>query len=163
MIPPTVTQSLSRRSATAEIGQSTLARITSRSGLSGCAETNSPIASFSAASSCGCSNSSTGIGGGTGRPSPSAATFCPAVAVPVAGAAAGGSLFLEIEDRALTDLGVLLDLLAVGLRFLEDLQHPLAAGTGRAERATLDQRLDRLLVDRAVVHALAEVPDRGEW
>src|ERR1019366_971022 len=73
------------------------------------------------------------------------------------GGRVGGSLFLEIEDRALTHLGVLLGLLAVGLRFLEDLQHPLAAGTGRAERATLDQRLDRLLVDRAVVHALAEV------
>ena len=66
MIPPTVTQSLSRRSASAEIGQSTRARSASRSGFSGCAETNSPIASFSAASSSGCSNSSVGIGGCTG-------------------------------------------------------------------------------------------------
>ena len=30
------------------------------------------------------------------------------------------------------------------------------------KRAALDQRLDRLLVDRAGVDALAEVPQRGE-
>ena len=39
---------------------------------------------------------------------------------------------------------------------------PLRRRAGRAERAALDQRLDRLLVDRAAVDALAEVPQRGE-
>src|ERR1700688_649842 len=71
-------------------------------------------------------------------------------------------VFLEIEDRALTDQRILLDLLTSPLSLLEHAQHALATRSGRAERAALDQRLDCLLVDRAVVHALAEVPDRSE-
>jgi hypothetical protein len=74
-----------------------------------------------------------------------------------------GCVFLQIEDRALPDLRVLLQLLACPLGLLEDFEHPLAGRAGGAERAALDQRLDRLLVDRAVVDALAEVPDRAEW
>ena len=77
---------------------------------------------------------------------------------------AGGVLlaFLEVEDRALSDEGVLLGLLARRLGLLEHFEHPPAGGTGGAEGAALDERLDRLLVDRAGVHALAEVPQRIE-
>ena len=74
----------------------------------------------------------------------------------------GASVFLQVEDRALADLRVLLHLLAGGLGLLEHLEHSLARRAGRVERAALDQRLDRLLVDGAAVDALAEVPDRGE-
>src|SRR5271154_5179865 len=74
---------------------------------------------------------------------------------------APGRLFLQVEDRALADLRVLLELLPGGLCRLQDLHHPLAARAGRAEGPALDERLDRLLVDRAVVNALAEVPQRG--
>ena len=116
---------------------------------------NSPIASFSTASSSACSNSSEEIGGWTGRASPEPAGAAVARSRRCAG-------FGQVEDRALADQRVLLDLLAGRLRLLEHVQHALAARPGRAERAALDQRLDRLLVDRAVVDALAEVPQRGE-
>ena len=69
----------------------------------------------------------------------------------------GGSAGIEVEDRALADQRVLLGLLARALGLLEHRQHALAGGAGRAERAALDQRLDRLLVDRAAVDARAEV------
>ena len=39
---------------------------------------------------------------------------------------------------------------------------PLRRGAGGAEGAALDQGLDRLLVDRAAVDPLAEVPQRAE-
>src|SRR6185437_6914582 len=70
--------------------------------------------------------------------------------------------FCQVEDRTLADLRILLDLLARALRLLEHGEHALAARAGRTERAALDQGLDRLLVDGAVVDALAEVPQRGE-
>src|SRR5664280_1491058 len=73
-----------------------------------------------------------------------------------------GRLILQVEDRALPDERVLLDLLPGGLRLLEHREHALAAGARGAQRAALDQRLDRLLVDRAVVDALAEVPQGRE-
>ena len=69
----------------------------------------------------------------------------------------------EVEDRALADLRVELRLLA--RRPAPDsstVEHAPARGAGRAERAALDQRLDRLLVDGAAVDALAEVPQRRE-
>src|ERR1700704_5090752 len=72
------------------------------------------------------------------------------------------SRFCQVEDRALTDQGVLLGLLSGALRLLEHRQHALATRACRAERTALDQGLDRLLVYRAVVDALAEVPQRGE-
>src|SRR5581483_4473769 len=68
----------------------------------------------------------------------------------------------EVEDRALAAARVLLRGLAGRLRLGEDLQHAPAGGARGVERAALDQALDRALVDRARVHALAEVPDRGE-
>ena len=71
------------------------------------------------------------------------------------GAAVGRA---EVEDRALADLGVELGLGARALRGLQHLEHPAARGAGGAEGAAHDQRLDRLLVDRAAVDALAEVP-----
>src|SRR5271168_2824821 len=71
-------------------------------------------------------------------------------------------IVVEVEDRALADERILLDLLARPLGLLEHLEHALAARSGRAERAALDQRLDRLLVDRSAVHALAEIPQRNE-
>ena len=110
----------------------------SRTCLSGCAEMNRPIDSFSIASSSCCSNSSGGIGGCDGR-----------------GERRGGAVAVRrrrpprVEDRALADLRVLLGLLPGGLRLLEHGEHALARRAGRAERAALDQRLDRLLVDRA--------------
>ncbi len=70
----------------------------------------------------------------------------------------GARLGCEVEDRALADLGVLLSLLASPLGLLQHGQHALARGAGRAQRAALEERLDRLLVDRAAVDALAEVP-----
>ena len=80
-------------------------------------------------------------------------------AVPRRGRLAFGG---QVEDRALADQRVQLGLLPRGLGLLEHREHPLAARAGRAEGAALDQRLDRLLVDRAGVDALAEVPQRGE-
>ena len=68
----------------------------------------------------------------------------------------------EVEDRALADERVLLGLLARPLGLLEHREHALARVAGRAEGAALDQRLDRLLVDRAVVDAGAEVPQVAE-
>ncbi len=69
---------------------------------------------------------------------------------------------IQVENRPLTDLRVLLDLLAGSLGLLEHRQHALAGGFCGAEGPTLDQRLDRLLVDRPVIHTLAEVPQRAE-
>ena len=117
--------------------------------MSGWAEMKTPIASFSAASSSGWSNSSGGIGGCCG-------------AANAAAAPPSASAVAEIEDRALADLRVLLLLGAGALRLLEHGEHPLARRAGRAERAALDQRLDRPLVDRRAVDAAAEVPDRLE-
>ena len=173
MIPPTVTQSLSRRSASAGQLSSRCGRAAiSRSGLSGCAETNRPIASFSTASSSrllellgrdrrvgGRANAPPGRAGArrahrAGSPPTRRVTRD-------AGRGCATRIGFEVEDRALTDLRVLLGLLARGLRLLEHREHALAAGPGGAERAALDQRLDRLLVDRAAVHALAEVPQRA--
>ena len=151
-IPPTVTQSPSRRSASSASVLSALARSAGPTSLSGWAEMNRPSDSFSAASISVRSNSSPGIGAWLG----------PANGSGAAGVAAGGSGGAEVEDRALADERVLLGLLAGRLGLLEHRQHPLAGGVGRAERAALDQRLDRLLVDRAVVDALAEVEQAGE-
>ena len=63
MMPPAVTHSPSRLPGSSASGQSTVARSASRTSLSGCAEMNRPIASFSIASSSAWSNSSPGIGG----------------------------------------------------------------------------------------------------
>ena len=79
-----------------------------------------------------------------------------------AGAAGGFVASEHVEDRALADLGVLLGLLAGALGLLEDGEHALAGRAGGAERAALDQGLDRLLVHRPVVDALTEVPQRRE-
>ena len=119
MIPPTVTQSLSRRSASAASGQSTRARSASRTGFSGCAEMNSPIASFSTASSSRLlelARRDRRVGRAAER---RARRRRPA--------AAGVAAVAEVEDRALADLRVLLRLLARGLRLLEHLEHALAA------------------------------------
>ena len=62
IIPPTVTQSPSRRSISPEIGISTLLLSAAPTSFSGWAEMNRPIDSFSAASSSPRSNSSVGIG-----------------------------------------------------------------------------------------------------
>ena len=53
MMPPTVTQSPSLRSASSASGPSTLASSASRTSLSGCTERKSPIASFSMAEQLG--------------------------------------------------------------------------------------------------------------
>src|ERR1700739_441455 len=74
----------------------------------------------------------------------------------------GSRVLLQVEDRALADQRVLLDFLAFGLRRLEHVDHALARRVGGTERAALDQRLDRLLVDGPAVDPLAEVPQRGE-
>ena len=99
------------------------------------------MASFSWARSSFFSNSSSGIGGwrrpGEGRGG----------AVAARGALSGR--LEEVEDRALADLGVLLDLLAGALGLLEHREHALARRAGRAEGPALDQRLDRALVDGA--------------
>src|SRR5207244_7949208 len=76
--------------------------------------------------------------------------------------ALGGPSRFEIEDRALADERVLLGLLPRRLGLLEDREHALAAGPGGAQRTTLDERLDRLLVHGAGVDPFAEVPQRGE-
>ena len=62
IIPPTVTQSPSRLAASSASELSERARSAGPSSLSGWAEMNSPIDSFSAASSSVRSNSSAGIG-----------------------------------------------------------------------------------------------------
>ena len=144
-MPPIVTLALSGRSSTADSEQSTASASAARTAFSGCAEMNSPIASFSSASSSCWSNSIEGIGGRA-----------------EATTAAGAPPLAEVEDRALADQRVLLRLLPRPLRLLEHLEHAPPRRAGRAERAALDQRLDRLLVDRAGVDALAEVPQRGE-
>ena len=76
--------------------------------------------------------------------------------------AAGSCRLLEVEDRGLAELGVLLRLRSRGLCMRQHGQHAAARGPGRVERAAADQRLDRLLVHAAAVDALAEVPDRRE-
>jgi len=58
--------------------------------------------------------------------------------------------------------GVLLRLLTSGLGLLKHGEHSLAAVSGRAESAALDQRLDRALVDSTRVDAFAELPQRSE-
>src|SRR5207245_2813656 len=55
-----------------------------------------------------------------------------------------------------------LGLLPSRLRLLEHRKHPPAAGAGRPERSALDQCLDRLAVDRAGIHTLAEIPQGCE-
>ena len=73
-MPPIVTHEPSlQSSAAAASGTSTFSRSASRTCLSGCAEMNSPIASFSTASSSCCSNSSAGIGGCDGAANAAAA------------------------------------------------------------------------------------------
>ncbi len=114
MIPPALTQSLSLRSASSASGQSTRWRSASRTCLSGCAEMNRPIASFSIASSSGCSNSSVGIGGCCGA--------AKAAAAPLESSPAAAPVE-AVEDRALADLEVLLDLLAGALGLLEHAEH----------------------------------------
>ena len=110
---------------------------------------NSPIDSFSAASSSVRSNSIVGIGAWLRRDRD---------------AASGAARRRRDRGRRSSPgrSGVLLGLLAGRLGLLEHRQHALAAGAGRAERAALDQRLDRLLVDRAAVDPLAEVEQVGE-
>src|SRR5579862_210101 len=76
-----------------------------------------------------------------------------------AGRARGGlAVEAKVEDRPLTDQRVLLRLLPRALGLLEDREHALARGFGGTEGAALDQRFDRLLVDRPAVHAGTEVP-----
>ena len=74
-------------------------------------------------------------------------------------AAARVAAHRQVEDRALPDLRVELGLLAGGLGLLEHAEHALARVARAAERAALDERLDRALVHRARVDARAEVPD----
>ena len=54
------------------------------------------------------------------------------------------------------------ELLPVAERLLEDGEHPHPRLAGRVERAALDERLERALVDDLRVDALREVPDRVE-
>src|SRR5262249_46213239 len=69
---------------------------------------------------------------------------------------------IEVEDRPLADLRVELGLLAGCLCAFEHREHALARRAGRPERAALDERLDRLLVDGPRVDPCAEVPQRLE-
>ncbi len=110
-----------------------------------------PIASFSTASNWGWSNSSLEIGGWLGR-----SRLEPGPALAAAPWRRGGGV--EVEDRPLPHERVLLRLLPRRLRGFEHFEHPLAGRAGGAERAALDERLDRLLVDSTGIHALAEVP-----
>ena len=68
----------------------------------------------------------------------------------------------EVEDRALPREPVGGVTVAPPERGLEALEHPLARGAGRVERAALDERLERALVRDRRVDALGEVPDRLE-
>ena len=151
MIPPTVTGPCRGARRARRAGSRCAARSASCSGFSGCSEMNRPIASFSAASSSACSNSSPGSAGAPCANAPPGALAGAAVAV------------FEVEDRALPDHARPAG--PSGPRpapARAPSSMPAAGRAGRAERAALDQRLDRLLVDRAVVDALAEVPQRGE-
>ena len=108
------------------------------------------MASFSIASSSAWSNSSPGSADAAAR-----RTRAPA-------RPRRGSTRVEVEDRPLPDLRVELHLLAGCLGLLEDQEHALARRARRPERAALDERLDRPLVDGARVDARAEVPYRRE-
>ena len=150
IMPPTFTHSPSLRSGTSAIAQSALTCSASRTRLSGCSVMKRPIDSFSIASSSWRSNSSIGIGGCDGRGERVGRRRRVAEAA-------------EVEDRALADLR------RPAGRFWpaacaesSTSSMPLARRAGGAEGAALDQRLDRALVDRAAVHALAEVPQRRE-
>jgi hypothetical protein len=68
----------------------------------------------------------------------------------------------EVEDRALAKQLVGLLLLSPGERLFEAFEHPAPRRAGRIERAALDERLERPLVDGLRVDALGEVPDRRE-
>src|SRR5207248_8282346 len=76
---------------------------------------------------------------------------------------AAAEIKAEIEDGSLADQRVLPSLLARPLSLLEHREHALARGSGGAECAAFDQRLDRLLVDRTPVDARAEIPQVAEW
>ena len=151
MIPPTVTHSPSRRSASCASGQSTLSSHRLAHGLERVRGDEQADRLLLDREQLGLLELLAGIGGWLGRGERAAAPL-PA---PVVGAA-------EVEDRALADQRVLLRPPARPPAPARAPQHPLARRAGRAERAALDERLDRLLVDGAVVDALAEVPDRGE-
>ena len=77
IIPPTVTQSPSRRADSSASGPSDLARIAGPTSRSGWAEMNRPIDSFSAASSSVRPNSSVGIGAWLGAANAAAAALAP--------------------------------------------------------------------------------------
>src|SRR6185437_5603648 len=68
----------------------------------------------------------------------------------------------EVEDRPLAEQLVGLLLLAPGECLLETFEHPSPRRPRRVERPTLDERLERALVDGLRVDALGEIPDRRE-
>ena len=116
IIPPIVTQSASRRVGQPASVLSDLARSAAPTSLSGCAEMNRPIDSFSAASNSGLVELVAGIGAWLGPRS------APAAPLP---AASRRRRPAEIEDRALADQRVLLGLLTRALGLLEHLSMPL--------------------------------------
>ena len=69
---------------------------------------------------------------------------------------------VEVEDGSLATARVLLVLLSGRLRLGEHLEHPPPRRPGRVESPALHQALDRPLVDRPRVDAVAEIPDRLE-
>src|SRR3954464_14995456 len=71
-------------------------------------------------------------------------------------------LLEQVEDRALALVAGVVLAAAPGERLVEDVDHALARGAGRVERAAFDQRLERALVDDLRVDPLGEVPDRLE-
>ena len=80
----------------------------------------------------------------------------------VAGGDIVGGVEQAVEERGLAHQPVLRELLPVAERLLEDGEHPHPRLAGRVERAALDERLERALVDDLRVDALREVPDRVE-
>src|SRR5436190_11399672 len=78
----------------------------------------------------------------------------------------GGLLLLdseaEVEDRALAGEPVGMLAAAERERLVEHIEHALAGGAGRVERAALDERLERAAVHDLRVDALGEVPNGGE-
>src|SRR3954452_19366137 len=71
-------------------------------------------------------------------------------------------LLEQVADRALALVAGVVLAAAPGERLVEDVDHALAGGAGRVERAAFDQRLERALVDDLRVDPLGEVPDRLE-
>ena len=159
IIPPTVTQSPSRRPGSSDSGQSTRAWSAARTSLSGWAEMNRPIASFSAASNSARSNSMAGIGAwlGVTKPPPS-----PSPPATPSSRVEGGSAETKSKIEPWPIAASCWAFCPAPWACSSMISMPLRRGAGRAERAALDQRLDRLLVDRPAVDARAEVEQAQE-